>query len=156
VWTSDGKLARLKPPPDWNRRVADIEALSREHAREVADGFASEPPAPPDLYDRFHGYFTKLLSEDPEIAPRVNIVTWWVVDGPHGGNWVVDFTRRKDWVYRGVPSEWNLKLAWPAELVYQGVSGQGIWDHLVLSFRLRLARNPDVYMKEFWTWLCKL
>jgi UDP-MurNAc hydroxylase len=156
VWTSDGKLTRLRPPPDWNRRVAEIEALSREHAADVADGFASEPPAPPDLYDQFHRYFTRLLSEDPEVAPRVNIVTWWVVDGPHGGDWVVDFTRKSDWVYRGVPPEWNLKLTWPSELIYQGVSGQGIWDHLVLSFRLRLARNPDVYMKEFWTWLCKL
>jgi len=25
-----------------------------------------------------------------------------------------------------------------------------------LSFRVRLARNPDHYMKEFWTWLSKV
>jgi UDP-MurNAc hydroxylase len=156
TWTSDGKFTRLNPPPDWNRRVEVIEAMSREHAKEVADAVAMEAPAPPDLYERFRNYFNTLLSADPEICRRVNIVTWWVVDGPHGGDWVVDFTRERDWVYRGVPPEWNLKLSWPAELVYQGVTGEGIWDHLVLSFRLRLARNPDVYMKEFWTWLCKL
>jgi hypothetical protein len=40
--------------------------------------------------------------------------------------------------------------------VYQGVTGRAIWDDLVLSFRVRLARNPDRYNKEFWTWLCKL
>jgi hypothetical protein len=40
--------------------------------------------------------------------------------------------------------------------VYKGVSGQGIWDDIILSFRVRLARRPDRYMKEFWTWFCKL
>ena len=83
-------------------------------------------------------------------------MTWWVVDGPHGGDWVIDFTRQRDWVYRGVPTHWNLRLKFPARLVHQGVSGEAIWDNLVLSFRVRLARNPDRYMKEFWTWLSKL
>ncbi len=83
-------------------------------------------------------------------------MTWWIVDGPYGGDWVIDFTRDHDWVYRGVPDHWNLRLKFPARLVYQGVTGQGIWDDLVLSFRMRLARNPDRYNKEFWTWLCKL
>lgn len=156
VWTSDGKFTRLNAPPDWNRRVQHIETMSREHAQAVIDGFASEAPAPPNLYDLFEKYFNGLLSADPEIARTVNIVTWWVVDGPHGGDWIVDFTKEHGWVSRGVPPEWNLKLSWPAELVYQGVTREGIWDHLVLSFRLRLARNPDRYMKEFWTWLCKL
>jgi UDP-MurNAc hydroxylase len=156
VWTSDGKLTRLKPPPDWNRRIEHIRELSRQHQARIRDYFASEPPAPPDLYDRFHAYFTGLLSADPSVAQTINIVTWWVVDGPHGGDWVIDFTRDREWVYRGVPSEWNLKLSFPSTLVYQGVSGQAIWDNLVLSFRERLARNPDRYMKEFWTWLCKL
>ena len=91
-----------------------------------------------------------------ELQPRVNVVTYWIVDGPHGGDWVIDFTRARDWVYRGVPEQWNLRLKFPASLVYQGVSGSGIWDNLVLSFRVRLARNPDRYNKEFWTWLSKL
>jgi UDP-MurNAc hydroxylase len=156
VWTSDGTLKRLNPPPDWNRRIEDIEALSRRHAAAIADGFASEPQAPPNLYELFHSYFTGLLLGNPEIGKQVNIVTWWVVSGPQGGDWVIDFTREHDWVYRGVPPAWNLKLTFPAELVYQGVTGRGVWDNLVLSFRLRLARNPDRYMKEFWTWLCKL
>jgi hypothetical protein len=59
-------------------------------------------------------------------------------------------------VYRGVPAQWNLRLKFPAQLVSQGVTGEGIWDNLVLSFRVRLARNPDHYMKEFWTWLSQL
>jgi UDP-MurNAc hydroxylase len=156
VWSSDGVVTRLKPPPDWDRRLEQIEALSHEHRARIAEAFASEPEAPADLYDRFHAYFTGLLAADPAIAQRINIVTWWVVDGPHGGDWVIDFTRQRDWVYRGVPSHWNLRLKWPAKLVYQGVACDGIWDDLVLSFRMRLARNPDRYNKEFWTWLCKL
>jgi L-ascorbate metabolism protein UlaG (beta-lactamase superfamily) len=156
VWTSDGTLTRLRPAPDWGRRLEHIEALSRQHRAQIAEGFASEGEPPPDLYDRFHDYFTGLLQADPSIAKRVNIVTWWVIDGPHGGDWVIDFTRERDWVSRGVPPQWNLRLKFPARQVHQGVSGDAIWDNLVLSFRMRLARNPDRYNKEFWTWLCKL
>jgi UDP-MurNAc hydroxylase len=156
VWTSDGKLTRLQPAPDWSRRMEHIEELSQQHHAQIAELFASEPQAPADLYDRFHSFFTGLLSADAALAKRINIVTWWIVDGPHGGDWVIDFTRDRDWVYRGVPQHWNLRLKFPAALVYKGVSGEAIWDDLVLSFRARLARNPDRYNKEFWTWLSKL
>ena len=156
VWTANGGLNRLRPPPDWSRRLEHLEALSRQHAGHTAEIFAAEGAAPPDLYERFHDYFTGLLHADPTLAERINIVTWWVVDGPHGGDWVIDFTRRRDWVYRGVPAQWNLRLKFPDRLIAQGVSGEAIWDNLILSFRVRLARNPDRYNKAFWTWLSKL
>jgi hypothetical protein len=146
----------LRPPPDWSRRLEHIEELSRQHSGRIAEGFASEGEPPADLYDRFHDFFSSLLQADPSIAKRINIVTWWVVDGPQGGDWVIDFTRDREWIYRGVPAQWNLRLKFPARLVAQGVSGEAIWDNLVLSFRVRLARNPDRYMKEFWTWLSKV
>lgn len=155
-WTPTGGHVRLRPPPDWSRRLELIEELSRQHRGQIAEGFGSEGQAPANLYERFHAYFTGLLQADPAVARRIHIVTWWVVDGPHGGDWVIDFTRERDWVYRGVPPTWNLRLKFPANLVHQGVTGEGIWDNLILSFRVRLARNPDRYMKEFWTWLSKL
>jgi UDP-MurNAc hydroxylase len=156
VWHHDGSFTRLNPPPDWNRRMEHIEAMSKEHRAAHEAALASEPAAPANLYDLFKKFFEDLLAADPALGKRINIVTWWVVDGPHGGDWVIDFTRERDWVYRGVPEKWNLRLKWPAELVYQGVALGAIWDDLVLSFRMRLARNPDIYNKEFWTWLCKL
>jgi len=156
VWSTESGLTRLNPPPDWSRRLEQIAELSAACKNEIEAAMAQEPAAPADLYERFHAYFSGLLEADPSIAKRVNIVTWWIVDGPHGGDWVIDFTREKDWVYRGVPEQWNLRLKFPDRLVFKGVSGAGIWDDLVLSFRIRLARNPDQYMKEFWTWLCRL
>ncbi|HYD47988.1 MAG TPA: MBL fold metallo-hydrolase [Terriglobales bacterium] len=156
VWTSAEGLMRLAPPPDWSRREDHIRELSAQHRAEIEAGFAAEEEAPADLYDRFRSYFNGLLAADPSVAERIGIVTHWVVDGPNGGDWTIDFTRSSDWVSRGVPENWNLRLKWPEKLVWQGVSGKGIWDDLVLSFRLRLARQPDTYKKEFWTWLCKL
>jgi UDP-MurNAc hydroxylase len=155
-WSPSGGLRRRNPPPDWSRRMEEIEALSQARAGQVAEYFASEEPAPPDLYDRFHAYFTRLLTEDPSVPKRVGIVTWWAVDGPAGGDWVVDFTRERDWVFRGVPARWNLRLRIPERLVHLGVSERAPWEDLVLSFRVRLARNPDRYMKDFWTWISKL
>ena len=53
VWTSDGTLTRLRPAPDWSRRLEHIEELSRQHRAQIAEGFASEGEAPADLYERF-------------------------------------------------------------------------------------------------------
>jgi L-ascorbate metabolism protein UlaG (beta-lactamase superfamily) len=155
-WSPAGGLQRRHPAPDWSRRMEDIERLGREHAGQIAEYFAGEAEAPPDLFERFRAYFSGLLSADASIAKRVNIVSWWAVDGPAGGDWVIDFTRERDWVSRGAPSQWNLRLHIPDKLVHLGVSGQSSWDDLVLSFRVRLARNPDRYNKEFWTWISKL
>ena len=155
-WSQVDGLRRLRPAPDWSRRMDAIEEMSAQHAPQIAEYFASEPAAPADLFDRFRAYFHALLAADPAIGKRVNIVTWWAVEGPAGGDWVVDFTRARDWVYRGVPSQWNLRLRIPDRLVHLGVTQRANWEDLVLSFRVRLARNPDRYNKEFWTWISKL
>ena len=42
VWTSDGTLTRLRPAPDWSRRMEHIEELSRQHRAQIAEDFASE------------------------------------------------------------------------------------------------------------------
>ncbi len=155
-WDPQRGLRRLNPPPDWNRRMEMIEVMSHARAGQIAEYFASEAAAPSDLFERFRTYFTHLLAADPSIAKRVNVVTWWAVEGPAGGDWVMDFTREREWIYRGVPAQWNLRLRIPDKLVHIGVSERSTWDNLVLSFRVRLARNPDRYNKEFWTWLAKL
>lgn len=156
VWSLEGGLERLRPAPDWSRRMEEIEELSRLRAKQIAEAFAREPDAPKDLFDQFKAYFEGLLSADPSVGPQVGITTWWSVTGPAGGDWILDFRSQRDWVRRGVPDQWNLRLQIPDKLVHLGVSQQANWEDLILSFRVRLARRPDRYMKEFWTWFCKL
>lgn len=155
-WAPEGGVDRHRPAPDWSRRMQDIEVLSRDARGRVAEYFASEPEAPTDLWERFRDYFGGILARNPDVPPRVGITTWWRVTGRHGGDWVIDFRRDQDWVYRGVPDDWNLRITIPDKLVHLGLSGQAIWENLVLSFRVRLARRPDRYMSDFWTWFCKL
>jgi len=155
-WTPEGGHKRLNPPPDWRRRIEEVERLSEAMAPRVTEYFAGEPEAPADLYDRFYSYFTGLMNGDPTIPKRVGICTWWHVTGPAGGDWTIDFTREHDWVRRGAPDNWSLRLAIPDRLVHKGVAGLGNWEDLILSFRVRLSRRPDRYMKDFWTWFCKL
>lgn len=153
-WTPEGGLKRLNPPPDWNRRMEDIERMSRE-VRPLSDAyFASEPAAGAHLFDRFERYFRKQLESDPQVGERIGIVVAWNVTGPDGGDWYIDFPRRH--IERGVPENWNLRISIPDKLVALGVDEKAIWDDIILSFRVRLARRPDRYMKEFWTWFCKL
>jgi L-ascorbate metabolism protein UlaG (beta-lactamase superfamily) len=156
TWTPASGHVRFRPAPDWSRRLEAIEGLSREVRARSAEYFAGEAPAPPDLYDQFVAYFTAQLARDPAIPAGINLCVWWTVTGAHGGEWVIDFRRPTDWVMRGVPADWNLHITIPDTLVYKGVSGEGVWDDIILSFRVRLARRPDRYMKEFWTWFCKL
>ena len=156
TWTPEGGHVRRRPAPDWSRRHELLEAMSRETRGRAAEYFAGEPPAPPDLWERFHAYFTERLTANPAAAPSIGYPVWWTVTGPHGGEWVLDFSRQRDWVRQGTPEAWNLHITIPDTLVWCGVSGAGVWDHIILSFRARLARQPDRYMKEFWTWFCKL
>lgn len=155
-WSEKEGLQRLKPAPDWNTRIPQIEELSREMRGRVDEYFAAEPPAGANLFERFRTYFNDLLAADPAAAPSVGIVVWWHVEGPEGGDWYIDFRRSEDWVQRGEPEDWNLRISIPDKLVDQGVTGQAIWDNIVLSFRVRLSRRPDHYMQGFWTWFCKI
>jgi len=155
-WTPEGGHVRRKPAPDWSRRQELIEELSRQTRARGAEYFASEAPAPPDLWERFRAYFEGQLTRSPEVAPSIGYTVWWTVTGEHGGEWAIDFSREREWVQQGTPSDWNLHITIPDKLVWSGVSGEGVWDHIILSFRVRLARQPDRYMKEFWTWFCKL
>jgi UDP-MurNAc hydroxylase len=155
-WSEETGLQRLKPAPDWKRRIENIEIMSRELQDRVEAYFASEEPAKPGLFERFRTHFNKHIENDRERAAEIGITVWWQVEGPEGGDWYIDFTRDDDWVRLGVPSDWNLRIAMPETLVELGVSGEAIWDNLILSFRSRLARRPDVYMQSFWTWFCKL
>jgi len=155
-WTPEGGHVRHRPAPDWSRRMELIEELSRAVRARGAEYFASEAPAPADLYERFAAYFNGHLERDPAIAPGINLGIWWTVTGPHGGEWGIDFRRRADWVQRRAPEDWNLHITIPDRLVYKGVAELGVWDDIILSFRVRLARRPDRFMKEFWTWFSKL
>jgi UDP-MurNAc hydroxylase len=155
-WTPAGGLRRANPAPDWDRRLELIDELSHVHAAEIAASLAAEKPAPEDLYERFRDYFTAIFTAHPEIPRQVNLVVWWTAVGPAEGDWVIDFTRARDWIYRGVPSTWNLHITIPDRLIAAGLAEEVPWEHLVLSFRARIARNPDRYLREFWEWFGRL
>ncbi len=155
-WSEEKGHERLKPAPDWSRRLDDIAEMSERLQDKVAAYYATEEAAKPGLYERFRAHFTNHIERDRAASSEIGITVWWQVEGPEGGDWYIDFKRDGDWVQRGVPEDWNLRIAMPESLVELGVSGEAIWDNLILSFRARLARRPDVYMQVFWTWFCKL
>ena len=155
-WTPEEGLQRRQPAPDWDRRIELIEELSHARRAEVTALRAAEKPAPADLFERFHEYFTAILTGHPQTAPQVNLTIWWTVEGPAGGDWVMDLTRESDWIYRGVPGQWNLHITIPDRLIALGVSEESPWENLVLSFRTSIARQPDRYMREFWEWFARL
>lgn len=155
-WSAAEGHRRLKPAPDWSRRMEQIASMSEQMRDRIDHYFAQEPAAGPGLFERFRAYFNGLLESDPAAAPSVGITVWWHVEGPQGGDWYIDFRRDRDWVQMGEPADWNLRISIPDKLVDLGVTGKAIWDNVVLSFRVRLSRRPDEYMQGFWTWFCKI
>ncbi len=155
-WSEEGGHVRLKEAPDWSRRLEDIAELTAARRKDLEEYLENEPAAAPGLFERFRTYFNGLIEADPDAAREIAIVVWWQLDGPQGGDWYIDFSRDGDWVQHGVPSDWNLRIQMPDKLVDLGVSGKAIWDNIVLSFRPRLSRRPDKYMKAFWTWFSKI
>jgi UDP-MurNAc hydroxylase len=104
TWSPERGHVRLRPAPDWSRRLESLEELSRDVRARSAEYFASEAPAPADLFDRFRAYFHSQIEGDASVAPSIDLCIWWTVTGAHGGDWVIDFRRQKEWVRQGCPT----------------------------------------------------
>jgi hypothetical protein len=109
---------------------------------------AAEDPATSELPGLFFKHFNDLISaQTPAVRSRINAKVGFVVNGPHGGSWTLDFNSSgPDYVYEGLKSEWNYKIELEDKLLFPFLTKQMFFfEDLFLSLRVRLARRPDKY-----------
>ena len=78
-----------------------------------------------------------------------------VATGPQAGQWTVDFTApHAPYVREGLDHDWTYKIEVEDKLLYPFLTGQMQWfEDLLISFRVRLTRRPDVYNEPLYHFL---
>jgi UDP-MurNAc hydroxylase len=144
--------ARLRTRP----RQEYIGDASARLAPEIRAKQAAEPPAGSDLAERVFGYFnTAVAAQTPLMRRRIGTKLGLVVGGRHGSCWTVDFTSTQPpYVRDGLAPDWTYKIEVEDKLLYPFLTGDMPWfEELLITFRVRLARRPDMYSEPLYHFL---
>jgi UDP-MurNAc hydroxylase len=121
-----------------------LEAYAARRQRDVAAVLARHPEPTQSLWDGFRDHFERLLAMSPYFNSRIDMRVGFVVEGPGGGEWSVDFRPGREvvadtlgdcaYVYR-FASRWLPPI----------LDGSVPWEDFLLSLRFTARRNPDRY-----------
>ncbi|MEQ8768406.1 MAG: MBL fold metallo-hydrolase [Planctomycetota bacterium] len=153
TWTAQDGLQRLEPAPDFSKRLEHIQEIGRARAEEIAAIRASEPPARPSLPQDFRSFFEDIARRQPDIIGLIDATVCWQVEGDHGGTWTTAFRPSGLDVRDGDDGTWNLKITVDDHILQQGIDGTACWDEVFISFRLKLAENPEFFNEPFFAML---
>ncbi len=122
----------------------DLEAYAARRQRDVAAVLARHPEPTQSLWDGFRDHFERLLAMSPYFNSRIDMRVGFVVEGPGGGEWSVDFRPGREavadtlgdcaYVYR-FASRWLPPI----------LDGSVPWEDFLLSLRFAARRDPDRY-----------
>ena len=148
IWDSAMGLEFHAPSVFRLSREQYIQNAAARMASQVVARQTAEPPATAQLPELFARHFNDLISaQSPAVRRRINAKVGFVVNGPHGGSWTLDFkSSGPHYVYAGLRSDWNYKIEVEDKLLFPFLTGQMLFfEDLFLSLRVRLARRPDKY-----------
>lgn len=156
VWDSQSGFAPHAPAAFNKPREEYIREASERMAPKIAAARAAEPPAKSDLSTLLPKHFDDLVAaQTPSIRRRIGSKLAFKVNGPHGGEWTVDFTSSgPGYVHEGIRPDWTYKIEVDDHLIYPFVSGENpFFEDLLLSLRFRAARRPDEYSEPLYHFL---
>ncbi|XVQ12368.1 Rieske 2Fe-2S domain-containing protein [Spirillospora sp. CA-255316] len=126
------------------------EGYLREYAADRADAIAGVLAAFPEpragLYDRFAAHFEYLGGLSDYFLGQIDMVVRFEITGPHGGIWDVDIS--PDGIKAGDAAPGtrpHYRITTAGRWVEGVLDGRIAWEDLLISFRLSLYRDPDVY-----------
>lgn len=127
------------------------------YARRVRPAIAahiSELDAPKsDLFDAFRDYFTKLGKMNRYFLKRINMDLRFIVEGEHGGDWLVRCRPARFEVKRTGEEEGNYIVRMDQLWMHRILRHDLPWEDFFLSLRFRSRRRPDVYNDHLLSWL---
>src|SRR5204863_5738671 len=138
VWDSRSGFEPRAPATFRAPRQEYIRAASERMAPCIAAARAAEPPASSDLPRLLPELFNTLVAAlTPSVRRRINAKLALVIEGPHGGEWTVDFTAPgPEYVREKVLADWTYKIAVEDRLIAPFISGeQPFFEDLLLSLR---------------------
>ena len=127
-------------------RAEYLKRYAEDRAPFIAAVMAANPEPGPGLFDRFVAHFEHLGSLSDYFLQQIAMVVRFEITGPHGGTWDVDFSPAGLAVSQAEPdTRPHYRITTAGRWVEGILSGRMAWEDLLISFRLGLYRDPDVY-----------
>ncbi|TDD27223.1 MBL fold metallo-hydrolase [Actinomadura sp. KC06] len=123
-----------------------LKRYAADRASAIAEVMALYPEPGPDLFDRFTAHFEYLGRLSDYFLRQIAMTVRFEVTGPNGGDWDVDFS--PDGVTVAVASpdvRPHYRITTAGRWIDGVLNGRMAWEDLLISFRLSLYRDPDVY-----------
>jgi UDP-MurNAc hydroxylase len=156
VWDSGTGFEDHAPTAFRCPRDQYIREASERMAPTISARRAAERPAPVEFADLLARHFNALVQAQTEtVRQRIDAKLGFVVSGPRGGSWTVDFkSRGPEYVREGLAPDWTYKIEVEDHLLAPFLTGEEpFFEDLLLSLRFRAARRPDEYNEPLYHFL---
>jgi UDP-MurNAc hydroxylase len=115
--------------------------------KDLVEGELARFPHPgPGLFGRFVEHFEGLGRLSPYFLAQINMTVRFVITGPNGGTWDVRMTAGGLTAGHADPAHKpDYRITTAGRWLDGVLQGRIAWEDLLISFRLSLYRDPDVY-----------
>jgi len=123
-----------------------LERYAADRASAIAEIIAAHPHPEPGFDERFAAHFRYLGGLSDYFLRRISMIVRFEITGPNGGVWDVDFSEDGLTVAKASPDvRPHYRITTEGRWVEGILAGRMAWEDLLISFRVSLYRDPDVY-----------
>jgi UDP-MurNAc hydroxylase len=127
-------------------RADYLAEYAADRAELIERELAEFPEPGPDLYDRFVAHFERLGGLSPYFLAQIDMMVRFEITGRHGGTWDVRMTADGLVAGQADPAHKpDYRITTAGRWLDSVLTGRIAWEDLLISFRLSLYRDPDVY-----------
>jgi UDP-MurNAc hydroxylase len=144
---------RIRQEFSFEQKEAYLKAYADRMRPAIMAYLAGLPRPTEDLFEPFRAYFQRLGGLNEYFRERIAMDLRFVVEGRHGGDFLVKCHAREMTVERteGRPAQYTTYLdsVWLNQILHHNLP----WEDFFLSLRFSAERDPDVYNDHLLAWL---
>jgi UDP-MurNAc hydroxylase len=146
-WNTDTQTK--ESDPIWNdfsfaARHSYLDSYAELRSSRIEAVKARYPEPIDSLWERFRGYFERLLAMSSYFNQRIDMRVGFDIVGSGGGRWAVDFRQGSQGVF-DVAGECAYWYRFASRWLPPILDGSIPWEDFFLSLRFQASRNPDIY-----------
>ncbi|MDL4775910.1 Rieske 2Fe-2S domain-containing protein [Actinomadura xylanilytica] len=127
-------------------RPGYLERYAADRAASIECVLADHPEPDAELFHRFVAHFEHLGGLSDYFLSQIDMLVRFEVTGPNGGTWDVDFSPDGLKAGEAAPgARPHYRITTAGRWLDGVLGGRLAWEDLLISFRLSLYRDPDVY-----------